>query len=90
MSEHRLELERRHGVRFFALFGSVARDQASSDSDIDVLVEFERPPGFDGYMQLKEHLEAVLGHRVREGRRAGRFSRVGGTWPSGEKHRSSR
>ncbi|MEO5618347.1 MAG: nucleotidyltransferase family protein [Candidatus Eisenbacteria bacterium] len=64
LSEHRREIEKRHGVRFLALFGSVARDQASAESDIDVLVEFERAPGFDGYMQLKEHLEAVLGHRV--------------------------
>lgn len=64
LREHRRELELLHGVQFLALFGSVARDQASADSDVDVLVEFERAPGFDGYMRLKEHLESVLGHRV--------------------------
>jgi len=64
LSRHRVEIEQRHGVRFLALFGSVARGQASPDSDIDLLVEFARPPGFDGYMLLKEHLEEVLGQGV--------------------------
>ena len=64
LSEHRRHLEERHGVRFIALFGSVARDQASPESDIDVLVEFATRPGFDGYMRLKEHLESLLGQGV--------------------------
>ena len=64
LSQHRRHLELHHGVRFIALFGSVARDQASPESDIDVLVEFATRPGFDGYMRLKESLEALLGQRV--------------------------
>jgi uncharacterized protein len=64
LSEHRGEIEQRHAVRWLALFGSVARDQAATDGDIDLLVEFERAQGFDGYMRLKEHLEAVLGQPV--------------------------
>ena len=64
LSQHRSQLEQRHGVRFIALFGSVARDQDSPESDIDLLVEFTTRPGFDGYMRLKEHLESVLGQRV--------------------------
>ena len=53
------------GVRRLALFGSVARDEATRDSDIDVLVEFE--PGqksFDRFMALADLLEDVLGHAV--------------------------
>ena len=64
LSQHRGHLEQRHGVRSIALFGSVARDQASPESDIDLLVEFATRPGFDGYMRLKEHLESLLGRRV--------------------------
>jgi len=52
------------GVRSLALFGSVARDEARAVSDVDLLVEFETPPGFDGYMALKFRLEEVLGCRV--------------------------
>ena len=53
------------GVRRLALFGSVRRDVARADSDVDLLVEFE--PGqksFDHLMALGELLEQVLGPRV--------------------------
>ena len=53
------------GVKRLALFGSVARDEASPDSDIDVLVEFQ--PGaksFDRFMALADLLENTLGHAV--------------------------
>jgi len=33
------------GVKSLLLFGSVARDEARADSDVDLLVEFERPVG---------------------------------------------
>ena len=51
-------------VKSLAIFGSVARDEARPDSDVDVLVEFEGPATFDWYMDLKEFLEATLGCRV--------------------------
>lgn len=64
LSRHRAEIEHRFGVASLALFGSVARDEAGLESDIDLLVSFRRPPGFDGYMALKWHLEALLGQDV--------------------------
>ena len=64
LSQHRRHLEEQHRVRSLALFGSVARDQASPESDIDLLVEFAARPGFDGYMRRKEYLESLLGQRV--------------------------
>ena len=64
LSGRRDELRRRYGVKSLALFGSVARDEAAPDSDVDLLVEFDAPPGFDGYMDLKYHLEEHLGCRV--------------------------
>lgn len=60
--QHLPELER-FDVRSISVFGSVARDEASPDSDVDVLVEFGRPT-FDGYMGLKFFLEDLLGTRV--------------------------
>jgi predicted nucleotidyltransferase len=53
------------GVKRLALFGSVQRNEARSDSDVDVLVEFL--PGrktFDQLLALGELLEGMLGHRV--------------------------
>jgi predicted nucleotidyltransferase len=61
---HRDELVRQFGVRTLSLFGSVARDEARPDSDVDVLVEFEGPTTFDGHMGLLVYLEDLLGRRV--------------------------
>jgi predicted nucleotidyltransferase len=52
------------GVRSLSLFGSVARDEAGPESDVDVLVEFEGPTTFDGHMGLQIFLEDLLGCRV--------------------------
>jgi len=53
------------GVRRIALFGSLARGAADSDSDVDLLVEFE-PGGksFDRFLALSDLLERLLGRRV--------------------------
>ena len=52
------------GAKFIALFGSVARDEARQDSDVDILVEFDEPPTFDKYMELKLYLESLLNKKV--------------------------
>lgn len=54
---------RRLGVRHLSIFGSAARDEASPQSDVDVLVTFERKT-FRGYVGLLRHLEELLGRRV--------------------------
>ena len=48
---------RRLGVKRLALFGSAARNEATGDSDLDFLVEFDGPATFNGYMDLKFLLE---------------------------------
>ena len=52
------------GVATLRLFGSASRDNATPASDVDFIVEFSDPPTFDRYMDLKLHLEQVLGLRV--------------------------
>jgi uncharacterized protein len=58
------ELRRDYAVKSLALFGSVARGEATPSSDVDVLVEFNDSPGFDGYMALKFFLEDLLDTKV--------------------------
>ena len=58
------EVRRRFRVRSLRLFGSTARDDARSASDIDLLVEFDGPADFDGFMGLKGYLEDALGAKV--------------------------
>jgi predicted nucleotidyltransferase len=60
LSEHQTELKQ-FKVRSLALFGSVARDEARSESDIDIVVEFSDRPTFSRYMDLKFYLEELLG-----------------------------
>jgi len=57
-------LRERFGLKRLAVFGSVARGTASSESDVDILVDFDEPCGFDAFMDLKFHLEDLLGKRV--------------------------
>jgi len=64
LTRYRREIVQDHAVSSILLFGSVARDQATTDSDVDLLAAFEHPPGFDGYMSLKFLLEGLLGCRV--------------------------
>ena len=64
LREHREELGRKFGVQSLILFGSVARDQARSTSDVDLLVEFNRPTGYFGLVRLQLFLEQLLGCTV--------------------------
>ena len=63
LAAHRPELDG-HGVRSLLLFGSTARNEATSDSDVDLVVEFDRPVGFFALTRLRLDLEAWLGRRV--------------------------
>lgn len=61
--EENREVIRRLGVRRLGLFGSAARGESTSASDLDFVVEFERK-SFDAYMDLKEFLENLFSCRV--------------------------
>ena len=63
LHDHQAELEVR-GIRNLALFGSVARDEAKPESDVDILVEFDRPVGLFGLVELQDYLENILGCKV--------------------------
>ena len=56
---------KRHHIRKLALFGSVLRDDFRPESDVDVLVEFEKGhvPGF-AFFGLQEELSRILGRKV--------------------------
>lgn len=56
-------LKRHHAVEAH-VFGSVARDEARSDSDIDILVRFDRTRGLFAFMQAKLDLEEALEKKV--------------------------
>lgn len=61
LRRHREELVREWGVSSLALFGSTARDEAADGSDVDLLVEFERPVGLFDLFRLEDRLSELLG-----------------------------
>lgn len=63
LAQHREEIDA-FGVASLAIFGSVARNEAGPDSDVDILVEFAVPTGYFGLFRLQRRLEALLGRRV--------------------------
>ncbi len=63
LNKHRHELEA-FGVKSIALFGSVARGEAQIESDVDILVEFERAIGLLRFLKLQHRLEELIGKRV--------------------------
>ncbi len=51
------------GVDKIGLFGSVATGTDNDSSDIDLIIEFNRPMGFK-FIRLVEYLEGILGRKV--------------------------
>lgn len=56
-------LHEQFGVKKLALFGSFAAGTAGKRSDVDLMVEFDRPVGLK-FMRLTEYLEKLLGRKV--------------------------
>jgi hypothetical protein len=56
---------RQHHIRRMSLFGSVLRTDFGSESDVDVLVEFDPQhiPGLE-FMRMREELSQILGRSV--------------------------
>ncbi len=54
------------GVTSIGVFGSVARGEEDSGSDVDILVDYDEKVtlGLFGFLEMKEHLESLLGRQV--------------------------
>jgi predicted nucleotidyltransferase len=61
LQAERNQLHKPFGVASLALFGSVARDEAGPTSDVDVLVEFDRPITLFDLVAVQQYLEGYLG-----------------------------
>lgn len=58
------EIRQRFSVKTISIFGSIARDESTGNSDVDVLVVFDQKASFDIFMDLKFYLEDMLGMSV--------------------------
>ena len=65
LRQHETILEERFGVKRIGIFGSFIRGEERPDSDVDVLVVFQKDEEtFDHYMDCKYYLEDLFGRNV--------------------------
>jgi predicted nucleotidyltransferase len=57
-------LRKRYGIRSLGVFGSYVRGDANHQSDLDILVEYERPPTLFEFVRLQNQLSDIVGVQV--------------------------
>ena len=63
LRRERARLFAKYGLKSMAVFGSATRDDFRPDSDVDLLVDFERPIGIE-FIDLADELETILQRKV--------------------------
>lgn len=63
LAERKEVIRKKYGVRIAGIFGSFARSENTETSDVDILVELERPIGLK-FFELWDELENVLAIKV--------------------------
>jgi len=61
---HKDELRKEYGLKEIGVFGSYVHGAQRADSDLDILIEFEKPVGFVKFLRLENKLSDLLGVRV--------------------------
>ena len=64
LKEQKSVLEKNFHINKIGIFGSYARNEETPDSDIDILVEYNKTPGLFEFFSLEEHLETVLNKKI--------------------------
>lgn len=57
---------RKKGIKRLSIFGSLARDEATDSSDVDIMVDLDErhPPSLFTYLGIARELEGVIGMPV--------------------------
>lgn len=63
LRSHEKKIKKEFGVKRIGVFGSFARGEQRETSDVDILVEFEKPT-FDNFMNLAFFLEDLFQRKV--------------------------
>jgi uncharacterized protein len=64
LRQHLPELKEKYSVSYLGIFGSYIRGEQTKDSDLDVLVQFDKKPGLLKYIELENYLSDLLGIKV--------------------------
>jgi hypothetical protein len=63
IAEHKEEIRQKYGIVILGVFGSYARGEQKETSDVDILVELERPVGLEFY-EFWDYIENLLGTKA--------------------------
>lgn len=63
LRKERARLFAKYGLKSMAVFGSATRDDFRPDSDVDIMVEFEKPVAFE-FIYLADELERIVQRKV--------------------------
>ncbi|OGL39251.1 MAG: nucleotidyltransferase [Candidatus Schekmanbacteria bacterium RIFCSPHIGHO2_02_FULL_38_11] len=61
---HKEQLRKEYGVKEIGIFGSYIRGEQDKSSDLDILIELEKPIGFVKFLKLENSLSALIGIKV--------------------------
>ncbi|OGO60190.1 MAG: hypothetical protein A2032_06035 [Chloroflexi bacterium RBG_19FT_COMBO_49_13] len=66
LREQETYLAENFGVKIVGVFGSYVRQEQRPDSDLDILIELDRPPRISliGLVELEDYLSQLLGVKV--------------------------
>ncbi len=64
LRQHLPELREKYSVSYLGIFGSYIRGEQTKNSDLDLLVQFDKKPGLLKYIELENHLSDLLGVKV--------------------------
>ncbi len=64
LGQHKSILKEKYYVREIGIFGSYVRDENKKDSDMDILVEFDRTIDLLKFVNLENYLSDILGIKV--------------------------
>jgi hypothetical protein len=64
LRHHKTELRNRFAIKSIGVFGSYVTGEINETSDVDILVEFEKPIGFFKFLELEEYLASLLDIKV--------------------------
>ena len=63
-SDKIVNVARRHGATFLAIFGSTARGEVSPESDVDLVATFSRPKSLLDLVQIEREISESIGRDV--------------------------
>ena len=64
LQKHKDELKEQYGLKEIGIFGSYVKGEQNEESDLDILIELEKPIGFVKFMKLENVLSRLIGIRV--------------------------